>query len=300
MKRNDKKQTQIDDNLIDEVIRAAYGFSDEQLQAELDEAKLHPDTFPELKIPEDEFETILRKMQERGIKPHMSEGGRNTDTAVPIAAHMDNGDIGTSLPHRTADSRRKKITFHRMRKVLLVAAVLAVAGVGFSMNAVGKSATKYHVVNGEKNNIKWNNVKRVDDIENVEEAYMKVEKTWGNSTLRAGYLPSDMIFDKLIFSEKYSIMKFEYHNQYLKIYQFRVGVEEQGIHGNDKKQNVADVNNPWLNKKIKVYEEIHGKGEKRYSTNIEMDNINYYISGIMDEAEFLKIVESLYTNTTKE
>lgn len=298
MKRNDKKQTQIDDNLIDEVIRAAYGFSDEQLQAELDEAKLHPDTFPELKIPEDEFETILRKMQERGIKPHMSEGGRNTDTAVPIAAHMDNGDIGTSLPHRTADSRRKKITFHRMRKVLLVAAVLAVVGVGFSMNAVGKNATKYHVVNGEKNNIKWNNVKEVDDI-NIDDAYKEVEKNLDIPVLKLGYMPSDMVFEKVVFSERCGIIRFRYKEQYLRVYQFGVGSEEQGIHGSDKRRNIEDVYNPWLNKKIKIYEESSESGEKRYSINIEMDAINYYISGMIDKTEFLKIVEGLYLDTIK-
>lgn len=299
MKRNDKKQTQIDDNLIDEVIRAAYGFSDEQLQAELDEAKLHPDTFPELKIPEDEFETILRKMQERGIKPHMSEGGRNTDTAVPIAAHMDNGDIGTSLPHRTADSRRKKITFHRMRKVLLVAAVLAVAGVGFSMNAVGKSATKYHVVNGEKNNIKWNNVKEIDDFKDITEAYAKIEKVLDIPALKLGYMPSDMEFDSLIVSEKYGIIRFTYYEQYLRVYQLGVGVEEHGLEGEDNQQRIADKYNPWLNKDIEVYEEISENGDKRYNANIKMNTASYYISGVLDKNEFLKIIEGLYLNNTK-
>lgn len=300
MKRNDKKQTQIDDNLIDEVIRAAYGFSDEQLQAELDEAKLHPDTFPELKIPEDEFETILRKMQERGIKPHMSEGGRNTDTAVPIAAHMDNGDIGTSLPHRTADSRRKKITFHRMRKVLLVAAVLAVAGVGFSMNAVGKSATKYHVVNGEKNNIKWNNVKEIDDVKDVTEAYNKIEKAFNVPTLKVGYMPSDMVFDKLMFSEQYSVIRFKYHEQYLRIYQLGVGVEVYGFQGSDKNQCIANIYNPWLNKEIEIYEETSDSGEKKYSANIKTDTASYYIKGIMDKKEFLKITGGVYINVTNQ
>ena len=299
MKRNDKKQTQIDDNLIDEVIRAAYGFSDEQLQAELDEAKLHPDTFPELKIPEDEFETILRKMQERGIKPHMSEGGRNTDTAVPIAAHMDNGDIGTSLPHRTADSRRKKITFHRMRKVLLVAAVLAVAGVGFSMNAVGKSATKYHVVNGEKNNIKLNNVKEIDDFKDITEAYAKIEKVLDIPALKLGYMPSDMEFDSLIVSEKYGIIRFTYYEQYLRVYQLGVGVEEHGLEGEDNQQRIADKYNPWLNKDIEVYEEISENGDKRYNANIKMNTASYYISGVLDKNEFLKIIEGLYLNNTK-
>lgn len=294
MKRNDKKQTQIDDNLIDEVIRAAYGFSDEQLQAELDEAKLHPDTFPELKIPEDEFETILRKMQERGVKPHMSEGGRNTDTAVPIAAHMDNGDIGTSLPHRTADSRRKKITFHRMRKVLLVAAVLAVAGVGFSMNAVGKNATKYHVVNGEKNNIKWNNVREVDGVDNISEAYIQIGKVLDIPVLKMGYIPEGMVYEKLILTEKCANIRFLYKEHYFHIYQWKIASGKGGIHGADRNSKGTKVYNAWLNKELDIYEETSENGDKKYGIDIREDDIRYSINGTMNKEEFLKIVEGLY------
>ncbi len=195
MRRKGKKNTQIDDKLIDEVIRMSYGFSEEQIRAEMEDALAHPDNSPELKAPDDEFQQILQKMKERGITPRISEDG-----------DKDEG-------HPAVERGRTRLSSRRFRRLLLAAAVLGVIGIGFSLNAVGKSATKYQVINGEKNNIVWNNIQVREDISNVEEAYEQIEKYLNITALKVSYMPSAMIFESISLSENYGIMRFKYRKR---------------------------------------------------------------------------------------
>lgn len=276
MKLNDKKNTEIDDNLIDEVIRMSYGFSDEQIRAEMEDALAHPDTSPELKAPDDEFQQILQKMKERGIKPLPLESdpkaGRNA------AAHHE----------------RKPLSLRRFRKIFLAAAILGVVGIGFSLSAVGKGATQYRVIDGEKNNIAWNNVQKKDDIESMTEAYETIKKELNIPSLRINYMPNTMRFDELTLSENYGIIRFECQGAYLRVYEREIGVEEYGVQGSDQRQKIEEIHNPWLNKTIDVYGEVSKTGNMRYSINIKTDEANYTVTGDIDKNDFLKIVESLY------
>ena len=223
MRRKGKKNTQIDDKLIDEVVRMSYGFSEEQIRAEMEDALAHPDNSPELKAPDDEFQQILQKMKERGITPRISEDG-----------DKDEG-------HPAAERGRTRLSSRRFRRLLLAAAVLGVIGIGFSLNAVGKSATKYQVINGEKNNIVWGNVKVWDGIDNVEEAYEQIEEELKILPLKMGYIPKEMVFEDLLLSESYGVMSFKYQAKSLWIYDHKIKNEVNGIQGSDREKSLDSV-----------------------------------------------------------
>ena len=278
MRRKGKKNTQIDDKLIDEVIRMSYGFSEEQIRAEMEDALAHPDNSPELKAPDDEFQQILQKMKERGITPRISEDG-----------DKDEG-------HPAVERGRTRLSSRRFRRLLLAAAVLGVIGIGFSLSAVGKSATKYQVINGEKNNIVWGNVKVWDGIDNVEEAYEQIEEELNIPSLKMGYMPETMIFDSILLSDKGGVIRFKCQGEYLVIYEHTINPETQGIQQTDKRRSVGDVYNPWMNKHIIVYEESFGEGKNKYSIDITTDDANYAITGEIEEEDFIKIVEGIYIN----
>ena len=278
MRRKGKKNTQIDDKLIDEVVRMSYGFSEEQIRAEMEDALAHPDNSPELKAPDDEFQQILQKMKERGITPRISEDG-----------DKDEG-------HPAAERGRTRLSSRRFRRLLLAAAVLGVIGIGFSLNAVGKSATKYQVINGEKNNIVWGNVKVCDGIDNVEEAYEQIEEELKILPLKMGYIPKEMVFEDLLLSESYGVMSFKYQAKSLWIYDHKIKNEVNGIQGSDREKSLDSVYNPWLNEKIEVYQEDSETGSFRYSVTIKTDDASYIVTGDIDKNEFLKVVEGLYIN----
>ena len=278
MRRKGKKNTQIDDKLIDEVIRMSYGFSEEQIRAEMEDALAHPDNSPELKAPDDEFQQILQKMKERGITPRISEDG-----------DKDEG-------HPAVERGRTRLSSRRFRRLLLAAAVLGVIGIGFSLSAVGKSATKYQVINGEKNNIVWGNVKVWDGIDNVEEAYEQIEEELKILPLKMGYIPKEMVFEDLLLSESYGVMSFKYQAKSLWIYDHKIKNEVNGIQGSDREKSLDSVYNPWLNEKIEVYQEDSETGSFRYSVTIKTDDASYIVTGDIDKNEFLKVVEGLYIN----
>ena len=276
MRRKGKKNTQIDDKLIDEVIRMSYGFSEEQIRAEMEDALAHPDNSPELKAPDDEFQQILQKMKERGITPRISEDG-----------DKDEG-------HPAVERGRTRLSSRRFRRLLLAAAVLGVIGIGFSLSAVGKSATKYQVINGEENNIVWSNVKVWDGVDTVEEAYEQVEKNLGILALKAGYIPDKLLFEKLLLSENYGVMSFKGQIGSFWIYDHKIKTEANGIQGSDRNKGLENVYNPWLREKIEVYQENSETGRVRYT--IRTDEASYIVTGDVDKDEFLKIVEGLYIN----
>ena len=276
MRRKGKKNTQIDDKLIDEVIRMSYGFSEEQIRAEMEDALAHPDNSPELKAPDDEFQQILQKMKERGITPRISEDG-----------DKDEG-------HPAVERGRTRLSSRRFRRLLLAAAVLGVIGIGFSLNAVGKSATKYQVINGEENNIVWSNVKVRKDIKNIADAYEQIETNLDIYSLKMGYMPETMSFEDLLLSENYAVIRLLYKGEYIQISQRKVDVKENGVQKSDRRKEVKKIYNPWLGKELEVYGEPSKNGGMRYSANIRTDEANYIVSGDVKKEEFIKIVEGLF------
>lgn len=277
MRRKGKKNTQIDDKLIDEVIRMSYGFSEEQIRAEMEDALAHPDNSPELKAPDDEFQQILQKMKERGITPRISEDG-----------DKDEG-------HPAVERGRTRLSSRRFRRLLLAAAVLGVIGIGFSLNAVGKSATEYRIINGE-NNIVWNNIRSRDDVKDVTEAYERLEAKLSIPSIKLGYVSESMVFERLVLSENYGTIRFKSNENSLKICEQKIKPNEYGIQESDQRQIVETVYNPWLNRELKIYEEVSSDGKIRYCINIGIDEAIYTIIGDIDKGDFLKIAKGLYFN----
>lgn len=279
-----KDENQIQDNLIDETIRAAFGFSEDQIQEELDEAVAHPDNSPELQVPDDEFQKIMQKIQERGIQPvPLGEGKR---------------------AHAGSDEERKSSRSHRIKKTLLIAAILSAAGVGFSLNAVGKGATKYMVVeDGSKgNNIAWSNVKGIDGINGEREAYARVKSELEMPVMKLGYVPSEMNFEKLVLNGKTGVLQFEYRGGDLFVAQSD-GDAGHGIMGEGKsKTKISQIYNPWLGRELDIYQEELDNSEKRYSTDVTPNDadITYSVSGVMEETEFARIAEGLYIDSSNE
>ena len=277
MRRKGKKNTQIDDKLIDEVIRMSYGFSEEQIRAEMEDALAHPDNSPELKAPDDEFQQILQKMKERGITPRISEDG-----------DKDEG-------HPAVERGRTRLSSRRFRRLLLAAAVLGVIGIGFSLNAVGKSATEYRIINGE-NNIVWNNIRSRDDVKDVTEAYERLEAKLSIPSIKLGYVSESMVFERLVLSENYGTIRFKSNENSLKICEQKIKPNEYGIQESDQRQIVETVYNPWLNRELKIYEEVSSDGKIRYCINIGINEAIYTIIGDIDKGDFLKIAKGLYFN----
>ena len=139
-------------------------------------------------------------------------------------------------------------------------------------------------------------MKPIDGITDEKAAYMEIEEKLEIPALRLGYIPRGMDFEKLFLSENCCIMKFIYNEQYFRIYQIGTIYEKNGVHGSDRKIKKSEIYNPWIGKKLEIYQEELASGKNDYSVDIKSRDggTSYYISGIIEEEEFLKIVEGLY------
>lgn len=54
------------------------------------------------------------------------------------------------------------------------------------------------------------------------------------------------------------------------------------------------IHNKWLNKDIEIQKTVTKSGNVEFSAEIIIDDSYYYLSGIMEEDEFIDIIENLY------
>lgn len=278
----DSKQSneQRKDRLTEEI-KAAYGFSDEQLIREMDDAIAHPDTSPELQAPENEFQLIMKKVEEM-----MKRAERQATPRISGVA----GFTGTFPPARR---RRKK-----MARMLLVAALLGVIGVGGVVTAVGRSAFQYERLKSNSGNeaVVWNNVPIVvNEIGNVEKAYNEIEEKLNIPVLRLTYMPEGMVFQNLSFEEQRAIITFEYNGYIARLVELGDLAKISNVHTSDRKE-YGKLSNRLLDTDVILSRNELDNGQTEFSAEVITQKAYYYFSGIMKEDEFNRIVEKLRFN----
>ncbi len=275
----DSKQSneQRKDRLTEEI-KAAYGFSDEQLIREMDDAIAHPDTSPELQAPENEFQLIMKKVEEM-----MKRAERQATPRISGVA----GFTGTFPPARR---RRKKMT-----RMLLVAALLGVIGVG-GVVSIGRSRIQYREVewNGMSTGIAWNNVKTVEEVDsNLERAYEQISEKLQIPVVGLKYVPYRMKFTDIAFIEQGAVISFDYNGYIVHLSELSSFSENANMHGSDRLR-YDEKYHRILDETIIFCRNELDNGKTEFGAEITTDMAYYYLSGVMEENEFKKMVEGLY------
>lgn len=197
--------------------------------------------------------------------------------------------------------RRKK-----KKKALLLVAAVAVMILGSSMTSTGNREAAVNTVNSfladRKNTNITSNIEGDSDIltqaENVteEQAYEEIKDVLGFDAVRLKYMPehsnfidvtidtsvriADVLYliDEQVFSYR---MTANYQNN-----SFGYDIEDQLI--NEEEIVVKDVI-------IRFAEyEVEGTKEREYTAQFEYSDIYYFLSGIVEKDEFIKIVKNLH------
>ena len=177
-----RKNSVQQDELLDEQIRMAYGFSDRQLEQEMDYAIAHPDTSPRLKAPDDEFQRIMDKVVWR-----MTEKADRTSASASSHSSDYNSDSEISLPGTNPSTPPDNLTqippprrpnWKKFARAAAIAIVVGVVGVNGVVSTVGRSGYKYgEGRSGVGDNVRaWNNVPAsVEDVGQIEKAYDEMQ-----------------------------------------------------------------------------------------------------------------------------
>lgn len=272
-----------DHKYIEEMARKLSGYEDTTLLREAADAEQElrqkKAQTPGLADPlEDEIELHYARFRQRvkaeGLKPM-------TERKYARQQKKDNQEV----------TKVRKIN----KKVVIMVAVAAVLVIGGAMGVTAKSGFSYitypdqsgrnKLVTFNTNRKKWN--------EGIEEIYVLVEEELGIPVLTLGYMPKEMLLDEANYNEKSVIIVFKYKGKriYLK--------ESKRPDGSNSESLVSDrkiikkIYNYWVDEEIGIEANELDKDETEYSASITNTEGFYYLSGVMDEDEFIEMAENL-------
>jgi len=257
VRKEDLNQT--DDIFIEKKLEEAFGYSDEQLLDEFDRAAAqaaeHPN--PRLTPPKDEFQKIMARVEDE----------------------------------KKAD--RKVLRLKKVMKPLLVAAALGTVVLGTGIGVSGKRDFEYWV--REKNGgeeVVFNNAENIQECDDIEKAYDEIEQKLGIKVVEFLYLPKGTVFNVLSIDKARARIELIYEDRYIHYCLALKEAESSGGYISDR-EIYKEIHNKYLEKDIFVYKNELSNGESEFGAQWVDGKAFYFIEGIIDEGEFIKVLEKL-------
>jgi hypothetical protein len=238
----------------------------------LDFMQEHPEIAPDsdlLEAPPGEFQKILAEMDKRGIKPAVKRQVKLKNSLTNAGRYM----------HRPA--------FVALLVVLIIG--------GSSVGTSAKKAYDYRIREEDmgKNAIVWNNDQYIlSGNDKLDKAYKEIESQLGIKPLKMTTVPFDMIFQELKIEHGNALLKFKYNDHIICITQSKRDVTTSNTVVSDRKV-YKTIYNIWLEKDINIAKNKLPGGEIEYSSKINLDGAYYYLSGVMDEDDFISLIENV-------
>lgn len=320
-KQKKKRPFQRHYNAIEQLIREAYGLSPEQMEMRMEWAEKEAASEMPLggrkipQAPEHEFRTILSKMKERGITPRVMADFSQEQQKL---FHEDQGFFAIQGPWLSArgikpesfaergitekkekKGSKRKLLFLPLEAAGAVAVCFAVGYAVFALrpgiDVMGKRSYEYisEVREGDKTDIVWNNQEDViSDKGSLEEAYKEIQEKIGINVLKVNYLPFNIKLSKVSIASGQARLTFTYANSYVYMMEVLYSKDNSANRFSDG-ELYTSVFNEWLNKEIPIQKKESSDGQYEYSAYIEDNNAYYFIQGILEEREFINVVENV-------
>ena len=233
-----------EDEILKNCIQEAYGLSDEQLLAELEEL--------EATLLDDEFvgaeKRIFAKIKEREKEEEAAEEAVSVEFPVSKPA-----------PIKKLSKKKKWIVFG-------IAAALVV---GAGVSTIGDSNTflrKYE----EENGIVLDSGQSVVKTGSLQNAYEKMEEMLDIPVLKINERPNKMLFDELIIETDSgrAILIFLYEKNKVYFIQKKETKERSLASNSDRKETEKIIHNNWLSMDIIIEENKLQDGNIEYSATI--------------------------------
>ena len=254
-----------EDEILKNCIQEAYGLSDEQLLAELEEL--------EATLLDDEFvgaeERIFAKIKER----EKEEESVSSETPVSKPAPI------------------KKLS---KRKKWLVFGIAAALVVGAGVSTTGDS-NYFLKERAKEDGIVLNSGQNIVKTGGLQDAYVKIEETLNIPVLKINHLPNNMVFDELIIENETcrAILVYSYGDNKVYFIQKEEPIERSLGISSDREITEKIVHNDWLSLDIVIEENILENGSTEYSATIYKEKSRYRLVGKMLEKDFIEILKEL-------
>lgn len=302
---------------INQLIKDAYGLSTKQIRKQMEWAELKAQSEPFLdeasipEPPEGEFSVILAKLAARGITPRrLADFDQESRKAMEKEDYLERESLphqmdlekegckGLGLGMKKMLGSAGKLLERPLRIAAVAAACLAVGTVIFlapRIDAIAKKRYQYEarVESGERGRIVWNNQDDyISDVGNLERAYEQIRDELGIPVLRLNYIPEGMYLSSLDIKDGQVKMEFVYDNSRVYMFEVSYPINDSGAHFSDCKEYM-DIFNEWIGKNIPIQKNKSSKGNCEYSAYFSIGDAHYILVGVMEEKDFLKIIENL-------
>ena len=284
-----------EDQKISECLREAFGYSDDQLLKQLDQAN---ETFKDVNFTGAE-DRLMKRFLARKAELE-KETASQTPTLVP-QNESANIQIAEELPKKTvtvisdAEEKKKnekKVIRFGKKKVLATAALVAVIAGMLGGTAIGKKSYFFRQT-GKPTKIFLDNDKNNFNESQLEKVYDAVKKQLDIPFLELGYCPEEMLYDSFEIYKDGLDIHFLYRDNAIYLIQRKKENSSSAGTGSDRAIS-RELTNKWMNKKIEYSVNNLENGEQECEAMIIFDNNYYYIHGCIPETEFKEILEYLY------
>ena len=252
-----------EDEILKNCIQEAYGLSDEQLLAELEEL--------EATLSDDEFVGAEERIFERIKAREMEE-----------SATVSEEPVSKPIPIRKVSKKKK----------LMVLGIAAALVVGAGVTTIGNK-TYFLKRDESKSSIVLDSGQSAVKTGDLQEAYIKIKETLDIPVIKLNHRPNKMVFDELIIDGSEAILIFASGDQKIYFIQ-KQEVKERSIGiGSDRKATEKVVHNNWLSTDIMVEENILEDGSTEYSAIVYNEKASYRLFGKLTEKDFCEMLSEL-------
>lgn len=284
-----------EDQKISECLREAFGYSDDQLLKQLDQAN---ETFKDVNFTGAE-DRLMKRFLARKAELE-KETASQTPTLVP-QNESANIQLAEELPKKTvtviseAEEKKKnekKVIRFGKKKVLATAALVAVIAGMLGGTAIGKKSYFFRQT-GKPTKIFLDNDKNNFNESQLEKVYDAAKKQLDIPFLKFGYCPEEMMYDSFETYKDGIDIQFLYRDNVIYLVQRKKETNSSTGAGSDRLVS-QEVTNKWMNRKIEYSVNNLENGEQECEAMITFNNNYYYIHGCISETEFKEILEYLY------
>lgn len=266
-----------EDQKISECLREAFGYSDDQLLKQLDQAN---ETFKDVNFTGAE-DRLMKRFLARKAELE-KETASQTPTLVP-QNESANIQIAEELPKKTvtviseAEEKKKnekKVIRFGKKKVLATAALVAVIAGMLGGTAIGK---KSYFFRKSENSLEifLDNDKNKSGSSRWETTYDLIKNQQDIPLLSLGYIPDNMVVDGYDVYEDGAEIRFIYQGKFIYFTQRKKEMTSSAGTKSDRKIKES-IENKCLNEKIGYYVNDLDDGTQECSAIITINNY-YYI-----------------------
>lgn len=285
-----------EDQKISECLREAFGYSDDQLLKQLDQAN---ETFKDVNFTGAE-DRLMKRFLARKAELE-KETASQTPTLVPqnesaniqIAEELSKKTVTVISEAEEKKKNEKKVIRFGKKKVLATAALVAVIAGMLGGTAIGKKSYFFRRLKNSEPAIYMDNDKNKEENSHLEEAYNKIKSDMNIPLLRLNYRPTNMSFEGYtVYNNNEVELTFLYEENIIRLLQIQNKKSTSANMISDRQQKNT-IYNKWLKKNIEYSSNTVEDGSTEYEAVLLENGGAYYLFGNMPKLEFEKILKNI-------